>query len=80
MKRIPVATSWNPEWYYAVSENLAMHVAQRICSKRKKITFDRFHYSLINSFGICTQECAAFLWNRIFPDRARKYTTQLEDE
>ena len=63
---ITAPTHWQKEaWYFAVDEKHVTAVAEGINLK----SFDRFWARLIAVFGACSEECAAFLWNKTRPDR-----------
>lgn len=67
--RVPVQNNWQPEWNEFTDEQAAFEAASTIKAK----TFCTFYRNLVGYFGVCTEDCAAHLWNRKHPDKKRKY-------
>ena len=66
-----VPDKWNEKWSsYVISEEYATKVAKGLCKVK---TFDKFFRHLVNTFGACYPACAAYLWNKMHPEKPRKF-------
>lgn len=48
---------------------MAMNIAQQLSHIK---TFDTFFNRLVGAFGEFELDCAAYLWNKIHPEKPRK--------